>query len=88
MVKYSTSRKIRKVYSNVKNDKRFKRSSQILDFTCPECTNYSLKEKKESNYVWCYCDNCGVSGESNKIMDNHLVAACDIYCTLVDSLSA
>ena len=88
MVKYSNVRKVRKVYTNIKNDRRFKRSNHLLDFSCPGCTNSSLKEKKVDNYIWCYCNNCGVSGESNKIKDNHLVAACDIYCTLVDTLNS
>lgn len=87
MVKYKNVPKVKNIYKKKRDDKRFKRSNHLLDFPCPKCTNISLKEKKESNYVWSYCTTCGISGESNKIKDHHLIAACDIYYTVVDSLS-
>lgn len=87
MVKSSKYRKVNKKLGIFKKyDNRFKRSNQVSKYECPSCTNKSLKEIKHKNFVWSNCTNCNLSGESEKIKDGSIIAACDVYYTIVDSL--
>jgi transcription elongation factor Elf1 len=84
MVKYKAFRKVKKK-GYIKCDNRMKRSNQLLKYNCPSCTSKSLKEIKKQGYVWSNCQTCNLSGESNKIIDGSIIAACDVYYTIVDS---
>lgn len=76
---------VKKRKEHTRNDQRYARRNRVAMNNCPICTSMSLKEMSNQNFVWAECTSCGNSGENEKIADNHLVADCDIVCTLTDS---